>query len=189
MNSNAGGRGQPINTWQMMCDVSICTGSIFCDPLYIDAGMISTRIAFLPLEPPPPREMSSPQVSVALIPWDPHTTRTLIVGTQEDSSRQGKWALILNAISNPSPGRTLDRVYTSLGRVLETQANRAAYGFGLGPNVVAQKIKSNFGMGDQRTRQLKLLPNSMPPKLAKQCSKLMKYTLPCVSPNCSPGRI
>jgi hypothetical protein len=87
--------------------------------------------------------------------------------------------LMLNGLS-PSPGRTLGRVYTSLGKVLETQANRAAYSFGLGPHVVAQKIKSHFGNGEERVLRLESLHTSIPPKLEKGCCKLMKYALPCV---------
>jgi hypothetical protein len=81
---------------------------------------------------------------------------------------------------SPSPGRTLDRVYTSLGRVLEKQANRAAFALGLGPHAVAQKIKSCFGEGEERACQLELLRISAPAKLEKRCLKLMKYSLPCV---------
>jgi hypothetical protein len=71
-------------------------------------------------------------------------------------------------------------VYTSLGKALETQANCAAYSIGLGPHVVAQKIKSCFGNGEERAMQLELLLASIPPKLEKWCHKLMKYALPCV---------
>jgi hypothetical protein len=67
-----------------------------------------------------------------------------------------------------------------LGKVLETQANRAAYSFGLGPHVVAQKVISFFGHGDERVLQLELLPTSIPPQLEKRCHKLIRYALPCV---------
>jgi hypothetical protein len=87
---------------------------------------------------------------------------------------------MLNGFLSPSPGRTLDRLYTSLGKVLETQANRVAYRFGLGPHVVAQKIKSYFGNGEERAVQLELLCTSIPPKLEKGCHKLMRYAHPCV---------
>jgi hypothetical protein len=80
----------------------------------------------------------------------------------------------------PPPGRTLDRVYTSLGKVLETKANSVAYSFGLGPHVVAQKIKSYFGNGEERVAQLESLRTSILPKIEKWCCKLMKYALPCV---------
>ena len=74
----------------------------------------------------------------------------------------------------------MDQVYTSLGKAVETQANRVAYTFGLGPQVVAQKIKVYFGNGDETVQRLELLAASVPPKLEKRCSKLMKYALPCV---------
>jgi hypothetical protein len=114
----------------------------------------------------------------ALVPWNPHSTQ-VVTKTEENRPEGGRWALILNGLS-PSPGRTLDRVYTSLGKVLETQANRAAYSIGLGPHVMAQKIKSCFGNGEERIMQLELLLASIPPKLGKWSHKLMKYALPCV---------
>ncbi|KAF7335480.1 hypothetical protein MVEN_02201500 [Mycena venus] len=91
---------------------------------------------------------------------------------------QTKWALVVNAFLSPSPGRTLDRVYSSLGSALEKQANRAAYTLGLGPHVVAQKIQTYFENREERVRQLELLRTVASPKLEKQCSRLMKYTLP-----------
>jgi hypothetical protein len=59
------------------------------------------------------------------------------------------------------------------------QANRAAYTFGLGPHVVAQKIKSYFGNSEKRVLQLESLHTSTQPKLEKRCYKLMRYALPC----------
>ncbi|KAJ7110998.1 hypothetical protein C8R44DRAFT_799798 [Mycena epipterygia] len=56
---------------------------------------------------------------------------------------------MLNCLLPSFPGHTLERLYTSLGKVLETQANRAAYSLGLGPRVVAQKIKAYFGNGEE----------------------------------------
>ncbi|KAF7355858.1 hypothetical protein MVEN_00914400 [Mycena venus] len=106
--------------------------------------------------------MSSPQASDALIPWNPHTDKTLIK-SQENSRPQG---------------RTLNRVYSSLGKVLETKANRAAYSLGLGPDNITQKIGSHFGTGENRLLQLRCLQESMPPILEKHCSKLIRYTLP-----------
>jgi hypothetical protein len=122
--------------------------------------------------------MASTHISDALVHWNPNPNRA-VARTEENRPVGGRWALMLNGLS-PSPGRTLDRVYTSLGKALETQANRAAYSFGLGPHVVAQKIKSHFGNGEERALQLESLRTSFPPKLEKGCCKLMKYALPCV---------
>ncbi|KAJ7327473.1 hypothetical protein DFH08DRAFT_967903 [Mycena albidolilacea] len=122
--------------------------------------------------------MSSSQ---ALTRWTPPWTLPATDGTvmvQENSCPEGKWALFLNAFLSPSPGRTLDQVYTAAGKVLETQANRVAYKLGLGPHVIARKIKSYFGDAKQRVQLLELLRTTVPPKLKKLCSKLMKYSLP-----------
>ncbi|KAF7359644.1 Heterotrimeric G-protein alpha subunit, GPA3-like protein [Mycena venus] len=123
--------------------------------------------------------MASHIVSNALIQWDPHVDRT--VQTQEGSGSRKRWALLRSALASPSPGRTLDQIYTSLGKVLETQANRAAHNLGLGPHVVAEKIKSVLGDGDERVEKLVLLRTSIAPKLENLCKRLMKYTLPTQS--------
>ncbi len=120
--------------------------------------------------------MASIHISDALVPWEPNSSRA-VVKIEENHLDGGRWVLILNALLSPSPCRTLDRVYTSLGK---TQANRAAYSFGLGPHIVAQKIKSYFGNGEERVAQLESLHSSIPPKLEKRCDKLMRYALPCV---------
>ncbi|KAJ6480839.1 hypothetical protein C8R45DRAFT_1215775 [Mycena sanguinolenta] len=77
----------------------------------------------------------------------------------------------------------MDQVYTTLGKAVEKQANRAAYVFGLGPQVVAQKIKVYFGNRDETVQRLELLATSVPPKLEKRCLKLMEYALPTESVN------
>ncbi|KAJ7824288.1 hypothetical protein B0H14DRAFT_1302083 [Mycena olivaceomarginata] len=120
--------------------------------------------------------------SQALIPWEP-VSNNGVLATQENSRPEGKWALILNAFLSPSPGRTLDQVYTAAGKVLETQANRVAFKLGLGPHVIARKIKLHFGDGEHRMQQLELLRTTVPPKLEKRCLKLMKYSLPIESAN------
>jgi hypothetical protein len=58
-----------------------------------------------------------------------------------------------------------------------------AHRLGLGPNVVAQKISAFFGTGDERRLRLIELRNNqqIPATLEKYCSRLMGYTLPCVS--------
>jgi hypothetical protein len=75
----------------------------------------------------------------ALVLWNP-----LPVVRLDESSRPrgGMWAVIRNAILSPSPGRTLDQFYTALDTVLEKQANHAAHALGLGPHIVAEKIKA-----------------------------------------------
>ncbi|KAJ6536318.1 hypothetical protein B0H19DRAFT_1079820 [Mycena capillaripes] len=123
--------------------------------------------------------MASSTVSTALIPWDPNSDRAVV--PQEESESEGRWALLRSALSSPSPGRTLNELYSSLGKVLETQANRAAHKLGLGPHVVAHNIKSDFGDGDKRFQQLMLLRTSASLKLRKLCNKLMKYALPTES--------
>ncbi|KAJ7327445.1 hypothetical protein DFH08DRAFT_1026332 [Mycena albidolilacea] len=111
-------------------------------------------------------------------PWDTALDTTVMV--QENSRPEGKWALFLNAFLSPSPGRTLDQVYTAAGKVLETQANRVAYKLGLGPHVIARKIKSYFGDSDakQRVQLLELLQTTVPSKLKK---------LPLRGPWCARG--
>ncbi|KAF7334934.1 hypothetical protein MVEN_02243100 [Mycena venus] len=120
--------------------------------------------------------------SLALIPWN-QPDANQAVATIHGNSRPngGRWALVLKAILSPSPGRTLDRMYTSLGDILERQANRAAYTLGHGPHVVANKIKVYFGNSEERVQRLELLRSSVPPKLEKKCLKLMKYTQPTES--------
>jgi hypothetical protein len=66
-----------------------------------------------------------------------------------------------------------------LGKFAESRANRAAYSMGLGPDIVAKKIKLFFGNDNQRVLQLDLLRKSMTPKLKKYCWKLMEYAHPC----------
>ncbi|KAF7337816.1 Cyclin N-terminal domain-containing protein [Mycena venus] len=121
--------------------------------------------------------------SDALILWDPHSNHALAKTDETSRPGGGRWAIILKALSSPSPGRTLDRVYTSLGSVLEKQANRAAYNLGVGPHAVAQKIQAYFGDCEQRVERLEDLRTSLPPKLEKQCLKLVKYTMPTESAN------
>jgi hypothetical protein len=74
----------------------------------------------------------------------------------------------------------LDQVYTATGKVLETHVNCVASKLGLGPHVITGKIKSHFGDGAHRMQQLELRQTTVPPKLEKQCLKLMTYSLLCV---------
>ncbi|KAF7365847.1 High osmolarity signaling protein SHO1 [Mycena venus] len=121
--------------------------------------------------------------SQALILRNPDSYK--VAGNTQDKSRpeRGRWTLVFKAFLTPSPGRTLDRLYTTLGDVLEKHANRAAHGLGFGPHVVARKIKDYFGSGEERLQQLELLRNSAPAKLEKLCLRLMKYTLRTESAN------
>ncbi|KAF8152785.1 hypothetical protein K438DRAFT_1987795 [Mycena galopus ATCC 62051] len=115
----------------------------------------------------------------ALVPWNPDPSTAVATIPENARPEGGRWARVLNALLSPSPGRTLNRVYTALGKTLETQANRTAHAFGLGPHVVAEKIKSYLGDAQERLRQLESLRITVPPKLEKKRLKLMKYTLPC----------
>ncbi|KAF7370247.1 High osmolarity signaling protein SHO1 [Mycena sanguinolenta] len=121
--------------------------------------------------------------SLAVIPWNAESNKAVTKIDENSRPEGGKWALLLKAIRSPTSGRTLDQVYTTLGKALETQANRAAYALGLGPQVVAQKIKVYFGNGDETIQRLELLATTVPPKLEKRCLKLMKYALPTESAN------
>ncbi|KAF7355863.1 hypothetical protein MVEN_00914900 [Mycena venus] len=121
--------------------------------------------------------------NLALVPWNPEANEAVAKINENSRPEGGRWALVLKAILSPSPGRTLGEAYTSLGTLLEKQANHAAYRFGLGPHIVAQKIKAYFGSGDDKVLRLELLRTSVPPKLGKRCLKLMKYTLPSESAN------
>jgi hypothetical protein len=122
--------------------------------------------------------------SLALIPWNQPEANQAVPTIDGNPRPEGrKWALV-HAFLNPCPGRTLDHVYTSLGKVLEKQVNRAAYTFGLGPHVVANKIMSYFESGENRVRRLEDLRVSDQPKLERWCAKLMKYTQPCVCSIC-----
>ncbi|KAJ7231848.1 hypothetical protein B0H12DRAFT_1239815 [Mycena haematopus] len=118
--------------------------------------------------------------SLAVIPWVPETNNAVATIDQNSRPEGGKWAVFFNVLRSPNPGRTLDQVFTSLGKALETKANRAAYTLGLGPDVVAQKIKAYFGVSEECVQRLEVLATSVPPKLEKKCLKLMKYALPCV---------
>ncbi|KAJ6456057.1 hypothetical protein C8R45DRAFT_1186862 [Mycena sanguinolenta] len=121
--------------------------------------------------------------SLAVIPWNVESNNAVVKIDENSRPEGGRWALFLKAIQSPTSGRTLDQVYTTLGKAVEKQANRAAYVFGLGPQVVAQKIKVYFGNGDETVQRLELLATSVPLKLEKRCWKLMKYALPTESAN------
>ncbi|KAJ6480855.1 hypothetical protein C8R45DRAFT_1100439 [Mycena sanguinolenta] len=121
--------------------------------------------------------------NLAVIPWNGEANKAVAKIDENSRPEGGRWALFLKAIQSPTSGRTMDQVYTTLGKAVEKQANRAAFVFGLGPQVVAQKIKVYFGNADETVQRLDLLATSVPPKLEKRCSKLMKYALPTESAN------
>ncbi|KAJ7240669.1 hypothetical protein C8J57DRAFT_1245117 [Mycena rebaudengoi] len=64
--------------------------------------------------------MASIHISDAVVPWDPHPNLA-VMKTEDNSRLEGRRALILNGLLYPSPGRTLDWVYTSLAKVLEAR--------------------------------------------------------------------
>lgn len=120
------------------------------------------------------RLSSSPLKMVgALVPY----TGPLTPGEAAESWRNAeRWAMI----RNPVPGRTLNEVYSVVGQALETHVNRAAHRLGLGPHVVAAKIISFFGTGEERQLRLIALWDEIPEKLERYCFRLMKYALPWV---------
>ncbi|KAJ7882584.1 hypothetical protein B0H14DRAFT_1466384 [Mycena olivaceomarginata] len=121
--------------------------------------------------------------SDALIIWNPHSSGALVTTGETSRPNRGRWALILDAFQNPSPGRTLDEIYSTLGKVLEKQANRAAYALGLGPHAVGRKIKVYLEMVKNGCGNWSSCTTQSPRKLEKHCLKLMKYTLPAESAN------
>ncbi|KAF7346915.1 hypothetical protein MVEN_01443800 [Mycena venus] len=121
--------------------------------------------------------------SLALIPWNQSDANKVVATIDGNSRPEGgkQWALVVHAFLNPSPGRTLDRMYTSLGAVLQKRANRAAHAVGMGPQSVTDKIKFYFGSGEERVQRLDSLQIALPPNIKKLCFKLVKYTLPAES--------
>lgn len=107
---------------------------------------------------------SDPPAASALVPY---------TGGESFGNPQ-RWALAIN----PIPGRTLNEFYSTAAQALETRANRMAYLLGLGPDVIAGKIRSFFSTGDERELKLTALRIEVPMKLEGACSKLMEYTLP-----------
>ncbi|KAJ7602258.1 hypothetical protein B0H17DRAFT_123620 [Mycena rosella] len=86
-------------------------------------------------------------------------------------------ALVLGSSSAPMTGRTLNAVYSYLGEHLEKQANRAAYRLGLGPNILAARIRDYFARGEQRESFLDELrsphSSSIVLELEKDCKALI----------------
>jgi hypothetical protein len=120
------------------------------------------------------RAFRSPYSSLAMsvVPYTDPLGPAEAAESWRDAAR---WAMI----RNPVPGRTLDEVYSVVGQVLQTHANRAAHRLGLGPNAVAAKITSYFGTGEDRQQRLIALWDEIPENLERYCFRLMEYTLPC----------
>jgi hypothetical protein len=86
----------------------------------------------------------------------------------------------------PGPGRILNNLYTSVGRVLEDRANRFAHNRGWGPIATTDCIEKAFGDSkDAIQAMLGVLyrSSSKPcdrgiPELQRDCRKLMAYALP-----------
>ncbi|KAJ6501792.1 hypothetical protein DFH09DRAFT_1202581 [Mycena vulgaris] len=127
--------------------------------------------------------MQSNSASLVLIPYI-STARSTILAPEEheDEGTTRRRALILRAFLNPAPGRTLNEVYSSLGRVLETKANRAAHRLGFGPDGVAQTILASFGTRETRQRRLAAMRSECRPSLVRRCCRLIKYALPIQGP-------
>ncbi|KAJ7909184.1 hypothetical protein B0H13DRAFT_2661583 [Mycena leptocephala] len=87
--------------------------------------------------------------------------------------------VVLGSSSNPAPGRTLDQIYSHVGNYVGMQANRMAHCWGRGPTATSHRIEAFFGTGHQRVAKLDALEGCL--WLEEECSKLLKYTLPCVT--------
>ena len=87
------------------------------------------------------------------------------------------------------PGRILFQLYTSVGRCLESKANRLAHLSGLGPIAVTERIEKRFGdsLAMRQERLDMLFSNATGEactqedilQIKKECQKLVhKYALP-----------
>ncbi|KAJ7118146.1 hypothetical protein C8R44DRAFT_738098 [Mycena epipterygia] len=85
---------------------------------------------------------------------------------------------VLVPTSFTGPGKTLHEIYCTLGDRAEKRANRAAHTLGLGPAAVAERIRIFLGDGTQRESALAQLRDGIPPKLEKDCGRLVQYALP-----------
>jgi hypothetical protein len=98
----------------------------------------------------------------------------------DQSSYERQMRLIHGSFGDPAPGRTLQQVYSHFGGYLETQANRAAYSWGLGPSATTDRIAAFFGTGQERAAKLDELHlgSCTCLEIEEECSKLAKYALP-----------
>jgi hypothetical protein len=84
----------------------------------------------------------------------------------------------------PGPGRILNKVYTSAGRVLEDRANHLAHKHGLGPIAATNRIQKALGdSAKARLAMMKVLYRQTGSdrdlqELWGDCHKLMKYARP-----------
>ncbi|KAJ7937059.1 hypothetical protein B0H13DRAFT_2648967, partial [Mycena leptocephala] len=90
-------------------------------------------------------------------------------------------ATIVEVRTFTGPGKTLGQIYTRLALSAEKRANRAAHTFGLGPQAVSDRIQAFFGDASEREEKLGSLGNDRPPRLEKDCAKLLEYALPSES--------
>ncbi|KAJ7138241.1 hypothetical protein C8R44DRAFT_976045 [Mycena epipterygia] len=86
--------------------------------------------------------------------------------------------LVIGSSSVPATGRTMNHLYSELGRAVAKRANRFAHGVGLGPRATADKIQRFFGSGEQRCLRLRELRLQPAVKLEKYCGRIMQYALP-----------
>jgi hypothetical protein len=87
--------------------------------------------------------------------------------------------VVPGSLSDPAPGRTLHQIYSHVGDYVGMQANRMAHCWGRGPTATAHHIEAFFGTGYQRVAKLDALEGCL--WLEEECSKLLKYALPCVT--------
>jgi hypothetical protein len=60
------------------------------------------------------------------------------------------------------------------------QVNRAAHRWGRGPSATSDRIAAFLGTGSQREDNLDAFRIDNCPFLEEECSRLLKYALPCV---------
>lgn len=87
--------------------------------------------------------------------------------------------VVLGSSSDPAPGRTLNQIYSHVGDYVGMQVSRVAHRSGRGPTATSYRIEAFFGTGHQREAKLDALEGC--PQLEEECSKLLKYALPCVT--------
>lgn len=86
--------------------------------------------------------------------------------------------LVIGSSSVPATGRTMNHLYSELGRAVAKRANRLAHGVGWGPRATAEKIQRLFGSGEQRCLRLGELRLQPAVQLEKHCGRIMQYALP-----------
>ncbi|KAJ7809169.1 hypothetical protein B0H13DRAFT_1928092 [Mycena leptocephala] len=97
--------------------------------------------------------------------------------THLDQCAHAQMRVVPGSLSDPAPGRTLHQIYSHVGDYVGMQANRVAHRWGRGPMATAHRIEACFSTGHQRAAKLDALEGR--PWLEQECSKLLKYALPC----------